>query len=488
MHKLPFAPPRSLLTLSLMSSLVAMGCNEDPPTPTQVRGKISSDLGNVLREANAAVTGSTEAVPGSSVLALADRLLGASAQVNLPLRAMTTRLAAHASALTQGARATAVAPGTRATAIDADAEVAYLNDKLFTDANHVGDGVYQVPASLVCARTTLDPSGNTVDAIDAACAAQLAKIDLRIRTASDGGALVFALQVDADHDEPLILTLTHTSIALTIDLDGTQRAFVALASLLGQDVPNAALAGQVTGKLEILGAAKLKASLSIDRALSFAFAKAGADLAGRDALVVTSAKAEVVSVTLDGTAKTGSLAVGLADTVLKLPASSDGKRTELDLGGASFAAAFGAGQPLGLTHVGLGNHTTTLSINGVRAASIDLNAQDGRTFDVTVRRDAATATDTVAVTPRLDLQVTVDHAVLGDEPPVYDVTRVLLDGSLRSSDTSDQVEVATGSFSIATNPAGHGFTAAAGQCVTDTDAIDPTTGGSFIQWTVGACH
>jgi hypothetical protein len=391
---------------------------------------------------------------------------------------MTARLALRASG---------AAPADSATAIDADAEVAYLNDKLFTDANHVGDGIYQVPASLVCARATLDPSGTIVDTIDAKCAEQLAKVDLRIRTAKDAGAVVFAIQVDADHDEPLLLTLTHTSIALTLDLDGTQRAFVALASLLGQDVPNASLSGQVTGKLEILGAAKARASLSIDRALSLAFAKAGADLGGPDALVLSSAKAQVFTVTLDGSAKTGSFAVGLGDTVVKLPATS-GKRTELDLGGASLAASFAGGQPLALTHIGLGNHTTTLSINGVRAESIDLNPQDGRAFDVAVSRDAATGTDTLTVTPKLDLQMTVDHAVLGDQPPVYDITRVLLDGSLRSSDASSQVQVTTGSFSIQTNPTGHGFTAAAGQCVTDSDAIDPTSGSSFVQWTVGTCH
>jgi hypothetical protein len=478
MHKPPLSPPRLSLALSLLSSLTAVGCNEDPPTPTQLRGTISSDLGNVLRESSTAINGSTDAVPGASALALVDRLLGTSGQITLPLQAMTTRLAARASG---------AAPASGAIAIDADAEVAYLNDKLFTDANYVGDGIYQVPASLVCTRTAVDPSGNPVDTIDATCAAQLAKVDLRIRTAKDAGAVVFAIQVDADHDEPLILTLTHTSIALTVDLDGTQRAFVALASVFGKDVPNAALSGQVTSKLEILGAAKVRASFSIDRALSIAYAAAGADLGGPDALVLTSAKAEVFAVTLDGTAKTGSFAVGLADTVVKLPAS-DGKRTELDLGGATLAASFAAGKPLALTHVGLGNHTTTLSINGARAESIDVNPQDGRAFDVTVTPDPATGTETIAVSPRLDLQVTVDHAVLGDAPPVYDVTRVLLDGSLRSSDTSDQVEVATGSFSITTNPAGHGFTAAAGQCVTDADAIDPTTGSSFVQWTVGTCH
>lgn len=73
------------------------------------------------------------------------------------------------------------------------------------------------------------------------------------------------------------------------------------------------------------------------------------------------------------------------------------------------------------------------------------------------------------------------------QPPVYDVTRVGLDGSLRANEASDRVEVVTGSFSIATSPASFGFTANAGQCVTSTDTVEPTTGALFTQWTVGSC-
>jgi len=327
----------SLCAFSLLSSLAVLGCTDDPPTPTELRGNISSDLGNVLREANAAFTGSTDALPGSVPLAMVDRALGANPGLGLGLRAMTAQLVAPR---------TGAGPADGTAAIDTDAQIAYLNDKLFTDANHVGDGIYQVPASLVCARTTFDPTGQPIETVDAKCAEQLAKADLRIRTAKDGGALVFAIQLDADHDEPLRLTLTHTSIALTADLDGAQRAFVALATVFGQDVPNAALSGQLTGKLEILGTAKAKAQITIDRALSIKFAKAGADLAGAEAFVVSSAAAEAFSVTLDGAQKSGTLAVGLGETAVKIPALDPGKRFELDLPGATATASLTAGQPL----------------------------------------------------------------------------------------------------------------------------------------------
>jgi hypothetical protein len=390
--------------------------------------------------------------------------------------------------------ASLVAPGPHADPassdlVDVDAQISQLNDQLFTDANHIGGGVYQVPASLVCSKTTIDSTGHEVKTIDAACADALAKADLRVRVAHDGDALVFAIQVDADHDEPLRFTLTHTSLAITVDLDGAQRAIVALAAVFGEDVPNVALAGQATSKIEILGKAKVRASLSIDRSLSIKLAKAGVDLDGPDAILIASARAQVLSVTLDGAAKSGSLSVGLGETALKIPgAYNDNQRFELDLPGATANAAFAPGQPVTLTHVGLGSRTTTVSINGARAETIDLNPSDGRALDATISHDATTGKDTVAVTPRLDLQLSVDHAVLGDTPPVYDVTRVQLDGSLRGTSASDQVEVVTGSFSIATNPDGHGFAASAGQCVTSTDVIDPGTGRSYTQYSVGACQ
>lgn len=473
MHRLP----ASLLAFAAVSSLAALGCTDAPPTPTEVRGQISSDLGNVLHETNAAFSGSTASLPGGAALAMVDQVLGASTPASLRVRQLAAPLVAGGSNADPSGN----------DLIDADASVSYLDDQLFTDANHLGNGIYQVPPSLVCSRTAVDSSGNPVTTIDPACADRLAKADLRIRVARDGGALIVAIQVDADHDEPLRFTLTHTSLAVTADLDGMQRAIAALATLFNEDLPDVALAGQVTAELEILGAAKLRASIAIDRDLSIQAARTGASLDGPDALVLTSAKAEPFSVTLDGNARSGSFAVGLGETTVKLPAFTNNKRFELDLPGATANATFTAGQPLSLTQVGLGSRTTTVSLDGVRAETIDLNPHDGRAFGATVSRDPATGEQTITVAPKLDLELGVDHNVLGDTPPVYDVTQVLLDGSVRTGDASNQTEVVTGSFGIATSPVGHGFTASAGQCVTSSSAIDPATSRSYTQYTVGAC-
>ena len=192
----------------------------------------------------------------------------------------------------------------------------------------------------------------------------------------------------------------------------------------------------------------------------------------------------MVGLELDGNTPAGSLDVDLAATTLHVP-GTDG--FALDLPGFSISAALELGQPLALTNIGLGDRTTTLTKNGVVAVAIDLNPDDGRTLSATITSDATTGTETLSVSPKLDARIALDHAALGDLPPVYDVTQILLDGSLRSGAGADQLEVASGSFTIATNPASYGFTATAGQCVQGEDLYDAGTGAYYTAWTVGTC-
>lgn len=235
--------------------------------------------------------------------------------------------------------------------------------------------------------------------------------------------------------------------------------------------------GEITGKLEVLGTAKAKASLAISRALALHVEE------GDEPFDLKSAKAEVVALTLDGANKSGAFAFDLGETQLSGP--SDGRRLDLDLAGASFTASFSPGQPLAITDISLGDRTAKISYDGKLAKTIDVNAQNGRAFNATITGDANGGT-TIAVSPKLDLQLFVDHAAAGDfDVPTYDVTRLQLEGSIHGNATSDQIAV-TGAFSIATNPASYGFSATTGQCVSGADQTD-SNGQLFTQWTVGTC-
>lgn len=421
-----------------------------------MRSRISSDLGHVLTEAVAASNGTDTATTGVASLAVIERALG---QRN---GAISARLAPHSS-LT----------GDAAGGFDPDALITQLNTELFTDANDQGDGVYTVPAAMVCA------------ADDTECASQIAQLQLRVRVESSGSELRFAIQVDADHDEPLVIALTHESLAASVSLDDAAHALTSVATVLGEQAPNAQLAGEVTAKLEILGTAHMRASLVIDHAIAIAYGDAGVDLAGPGALRFSSAAANVGSIELDGSAGVGAFALGIGATLLHVPTEAQG--IDLDLPGATVQATLANGQPLQLAHISLGDRSTVLTEDGATKLTIDLNAADGRTLDATITPDAVAGTETLTVSPRLDLAIHQPSPAPGDGT-MYNVTRVLLDGSLRTSEASDQVEVHTGAFSILTDPASFGFSATAGQCVTGEDVYDDTTFTSYTKWTVGTCQ
>ncbi len=480
MHK-----PSSLLALSLLSSLGLIGCGGNPPSASDVRSRISNDLGHVLHESVAAADGTDQAIAGTAALGMIERVLGSSGSTVLP-RA-STKLSAL---ITQRPRTATQRHGKVAAPADGEPDptdevITELNTKLFTDANDLGDGVFQVPAELVCSTTTFNDDGTTTESIDAECAHQLELAQLRIHATTDGDALALALQVDANHDEPLVFTLTHDSLAATLDLDQAGRALTALAPLFDEDVPNASLSGQVTSRVDVLGTAKIKVALKIDRALSIKLAETGVGLDDAGAVRITSAKADVVALTLDGVASTGSFALALGETTVHIP---DDQTFDLDLPGITANAELAGGQPLHITHIGLGERSTTVSVGGARAIGIDLNPADGRAFDATITSDSVSGLDTLSVSPKLDLNIAIDHAVLGDERPVYDVTRVLLDGSLRGGDASEQIEVVSGSFTITTDPASFGFSATAGQCVSSQEVEDTTSGAFYDQWTAGNCN
>ncbi len=473
--------PRSLLALSLLSAGL-LACDSDPPAPSEVRSRLSDDLGHVLRESAAAGEGTAAALPGSASFAMLEKALGQSASSSSSFRVasdLAQRFGRGSAARHGLAPANPPADG-----LDTDAIIEQLNTTIFTDANHLGDGVYQVPAELACETTDLDPNGNEITTIDPDCVTQYDKVQLRIRVEENGDDLSFAIQLGAGHDEPLSFALSHTSIAITLDLDGTEAAIEALASAFGEAAPNARLAGRVTGRLEILGAAHARTSLTVDRAIAVAVADAGLDLDGAEAFRFTTGAGNVAQAELDAVAETASFSVDLQATTVHVP-GVDG--FDLDLPGASITATGANGQPIALTNISLGDRTTTLTKNGALAMSIDLNPSDGRSFAATITGDATTGTETITVTPKLDARIALDHAALGDTAPVYDVTRVLLTGGLRGSDTSDQIEVLGGGFAITTNPATYGFAATAGQCVSSTEELDPTTSSYYTQWTVGTC-
>jgi hypothetical protein len=446
------------LSIPLLSLLTFAACGSDePPTPTDVRTAIHDDLRYILTQSKDATTQSTTNLPTGSILSMisSDLVLGSPAEM--------------------------------ANEMNPDELANKLENELFTDANYLGGGIYKVPASLLCMQTVYNDDGTETEELDAECAADVEKVQPRIRVATEDDAIRFFVQVDANHDEPLSILLAHDRLAVTVNLDDATDAMIALAALEGEAPPNADLSGSITGSLTILGAAHAEVALSFDRPISIKFADAGIALDSDAATRFTSAAAEVVSVDLDGNAQKAKFDLGLGETTVHIAGDElDPNSQDIFLAGATVNASY-QGNTLSLDNISLGDKQTKVSVGGQVAQTIDLNATAGRKLNATITGNPATGEETLTVSPRLDLQMMVDHALLGDEAPTYDVTRVQLDGSLRGLAESDQVEVVSGTFSITTNPSQYGFSATAGQCVTSTYEYNETTYEEYELYSVGVC-
>jgi hypothetical protein len=461
----------SILTLSLVS--VGLVACSDPPPPSEVRARIASDLGHIIDQTAAAADGTTADMPGLASFDFLSNALGG--------------FVSSSDTIEEGG-GSLFAPMRRGLVegedFDTQAIIDQLNNTIFTDANHVGDGVYDIPADFACTTVVIDDLGNETEELDPECVQQWNEVDLRVRVEEDGDALVFAIRVGSHHDEPLSIALTSNSVAVSVDLDAAEAATETLAGAFGEEAPNARISGRVTGKLTVLGTAHVDVDLTIDRALEIAFAEDGIDLDGADAFRFTSAASHVASVELDGNAGLGDFALDIGATTAHIPDETE--TMDIDLGGLSAAASLTSGQPLQITNISLGEHTTTVKRNGVQAIAIDLNPDDGRSFSATIDGDGL-GNETLSVSPKLDVRIDVNHAALGESAPLYDVTRVLLDGELTSREDASAVEVSSGTFSITTNPSQYGFSATAGQCVSGDEAFDSTSGEYYTAWTVGSC-
>lgn len=436
---------------------VLVGCGGDAPAPGEVRARIAKDLAAVIDTADASRANGAS-FPDTTQWSLLEHAL----------TSVTGNPALTDVATTVSARMAAPADGEEADPFDGAKTAQWLNDNLFTDANHTGDGVFTVPASLAC---------DTPDGLDPDCVQAFTRLQLRIRVSEDGDVLRFAVQLGPDHDEPLEVGLSARLLSLAVDLDETEAAVRALAPAMEGELPAFALDGKATAQLEVLGAAAARLSVTIDRGIRIRFADAGEPLDGPTAFEFSSQAAPVLSLGLDGNTHAMSLQAALGETHAKLPDEAGG-RTELDLPGFTANLLYTEGEPLKIKDVGLPG-AVVLRKGGAVAVRAELNPDDGRAFHGLVTGDL------LEVAPRVDFRAQVDHAVLGEPAPVYDIRRILIEGGLRGR--TDGVQVVGGTFAIETDPATYGFTATDGQCVRGSEVYDEPSDRFYTQFAVGAC-
>jgi len=446
---------RQSSSLFLLIGLVA--CGSDAPAPDEVRARLTKDLVAIADGTNASRAGGAS-FPDTAQFALLQTALSQLSS-KIPTQTFTDDMDVDLEGDFDGAKA-----------------AQWLNEHLFTDANHAGDGIYNVPASLAC---------ESDEGIDPDCAQAFAKIQLRIRVSENDDLLQFALQIGPDHDEPLEVGLSAKLLSLSVDLDEAEHAALALLPKLGEDIPNFKLDGKATAKLELVAPAAARITFDLDRTIWIRFADQGESLDGPTAFEFSSMASHVLDLGLDGAAHSMSLAIDLGSTKARIPGDlldfdeQDGPAA-IHLPGFTADITYADGQPLKIKELGLPGGFQ-LVVGSKEAIGIDLNPNDGHSFHGQI------ANGLLEVSPRVDLRTRTDHAPFGEEAPVYDVTRVLLEGGLRAH-ADDSVEVVGGTFSIETNPLSYGFSAVNGQCVRGTEAYDTARDAYYTQFAVGTCN
>jgi hypothetical protein len=449
--------------LALLSMVAVVACSDDPPpAPTDVRTAIRDDLGRILRETKAAYDGSTANLPTGAAFDFVPPIFIDGQEEERE--------------------------GEVHDVFDPDAITQRLETELFDDAFHLGNGIYRVQESLLCEVETHDPeTGMTSTTLDEQCSKNFERAELRVRVANEDGGIRFYIQADANHDEPLSFLLERDRLSMSLNLDEAGAALAAIGPMVGISAEKHALSGAITGTLQILGAAHAKGRLAFERPLSIQFGTSDSTLGSPDASQLLSAAAPVVAIELDAGVPKATLDLALGASSLHAPGDSLSSGNDLALGGATVNAVFENGT-LKLTNVSLGQMPATQSINGQTALSFDLNPDAGRKFDATITADAVAGAETVTVSPRFDVRTYADHALFGEDGPVYDVTRIQIEGSLRASEATGRFEVLAGTFSLTTDPAQYGFTASTGQCVQETENYDNATFTTYTTYSVGACQ
>src|SRR5688572_29960276 len=151
--------PSSLFLLPL----VLVGCGSDAPPPDEVRARIANDLVVVANETEAA-TAEGQSFPNTASFGFLETAV--SGQLGSLLDVGETDTSVPFLAQSKIARiANLLAPRIDLRSakdqqlfaeegeedlFDGAETAKWLNDNIFTDANHAGDGIYKVPASLAC--------------------------------------------------------------------------------------------------------------------------------------------------------------------------------------------------------------------------------------------------------------------------------------------------------------------------------------------------
>lgn len=345
-----------------------------------------------------------------------------------------------------------------------DELVARLRDDVFIDANldaaatNETQVTYRLGPKLLCnldesSSETVDPSGDLLATPPATpepdpdCVERVNKLNLRVRLTqpSDDDVDVTLIITDKDY-EPITFQLYDDRLGVKLDLSQS----LAVNEALGNDLESVdSLEGVV--QLQLVKQAKLEYALRFsvltDLIVSYH------DDAGQDYSYSLAKSDPTIEFALNGNTKTvsatynyGAIALlaplktlaqffdddppqGLGGAVPEQPKTYTGV-VELLVAGYTGTLSYTADtDKLSFKNMSYGNKAATLKHDGTLLASVDLNPDDGRSFDLVVEATPERDSASFSIDPTIDLNVTLNFAAVANQ--IDNIPEGLLNDKLR---------------------------------------------------------
>ncbi len=363
------------------------------------------------------------------------------------------------------------APNLQLDQADVDAEVDDIVDKFFADDRVVSETpaevVYAIPSRDICED-------------DAECIGDLDRLTLQLVATSPAPDSIDVVLRVSGHD-PLVAHLAPDSIVVELDLAEARAAVAAhpdVFDLDASDLPTAV--GRLEASLSRVSARHYQAALAVTEDIAV-------ELPGRYALSIGAAPLLSVDVDAGAERVEATVAVDWVSATLPAPALDflfdglleDGV-AQVELGGlTAHAVLANADQNLTITGLGLGQTTTTLSLDGTQLIALDLNATFGRQLDLTVSagddRIGFAFSPAVTVAAGLFLQPLLDR---GQDVPAWaldstsEVRFTATSGPPALSISTERTRVDNGTLVFSSSEMASPVSVDAGLCIEANDTED----------------
>lgn len=363
-----------------------------------------------------------------------------------------------------------------------DEIAAMLTETILIEENYEGDGYYRIPAEAFC------PADPTTGTPEAECVEEVNDAELRVRAVlADPDGVDLSLAVGGDRVEPIVFELRPASVAAVVNFGELREAIVFFANLAEEagegdaedvldEIPEV-FEGEVAATLTVYGEEHVGVAGAVREEIRIEDDDVSFSLAARDPIFELEANGpeETVTVGLD----VGPATIRGPWELFAEDSAASGE-LEIDWQGLSASASLQEdARTLQIEDISLGEGTSSLSLNGDELIAVDLNADAGRSFTLTVHPDDAPL---FGFDPELDIGVTLGLEPLaeaGDDVPEFalgDFLQFAVTGSEPTlqplpagGEFGGGIRVDSGELSISAGEAEREVTVDEGECLVERD-------------------